>query len=235
MKYIGNLNIFFDEGDWINTLVKRIVTDIEKKVKTNNYYYLGLSGGSTPLCFYTKLNEYVLQNRNLVLLFEKVNIFIVDERYCNMDNPQSNSGTIFKILNKLPSKINLINHGLPNVIEDYNSKLLGIENKVGQVPIFDLLILGVGSDGHTASLFPDSKKINENKEIFVLNELNDGTMRYTLTYPVLKSAEKRWFLIKGFEKLSIFYNLIINEKNNYPVEELLNGKCVDNNWFILNN
>ena len=68
-------------------------------------------------------------------------------------------------------------------------------------PVFDLILLGIGDDGHTASLFPDTKGLNESKKVVIKNSVPQlNTERITLTFPVILNASKIIILAKGAAK-----------------------------------
>ena len=97
-------------------------------------------------------------------------------------------------------------------------------------PQFDIIILGMGEDGHTASLFPDTDALKENKAFFVKNyvpKLNSD--RVTLTYSALSSCEELIVLIKGGNKLKVFEKVINGNGREYPISKLLDSKV---NWLI---
>jgi 6-phosphogluconolactonase len=71
------------------------------------------------------------------------------------------------------------------------------------VPIFDLILLGVGSDGHTASLFPGSAAIGERSRLVVMTEDTRHAPRMTFTYPLINAARRVWILAAGDEKSAI--------------------------------
>jgi 6-phosphogluconolactonase len=99
-------------------------------------------------------------------------------------------------------------------------------------PSFDLIFLGLGADGHTASLFPNTKALHEKKRIAVPN-VAKGTSclhRVTLTFPVINSAKTVCFLVSGKEKAKVFQD-ILKRRKKYPAG-YVNPKRGDLIWMI---
>jgi len=89
-----------------------------------------------------------------------------------------------------------------------------VSAKKDEIPAIDIILLGVGSDGHTASLFPGSEALNEEKKLITITEGPPPfKQRITFTFPLIRSAGERWFLISGKDKREILKK-IFKEKNN---------------------
>ena len=78
--------------------------------------------------------------------------------------------------------------------------LAALERPRSELPVFDLVLLGLGGDGHTASLFPHSDALAVEERFAVATEAPDGSPRVTVTYPVINAARRVWFLVSGAEK-----------------------------------
>jgi 6-phosphogluconolactonase len=108
-------------------------------------------------------------------------------------------------------------------------KIFGLNS--GALPRFDLILLGIGEDGHTASLFPDSDALNESKHLMVapfVAKLN--SYRLTLTLPVLNNAANVWFLVMGASKADAV-NQALSASSDVPAARVqpVNGKLT---WYI---
>jgi 6-phosphogluconolactonase len=91
----------------------------------------------------------------------------------------------------------------------------------GQFPRFDLILLGMGDEGHTASLFPGSPAIAETSRLVVSNWIDKlKTDRITFTFPVINSAREAMFLVAGASKAEIVKEVFITEGENYPVQRV---------------
>ncbi|MCL4476897.1 MAG: 6-phosphogluconolactonase [Nitrospirae bacterium] len=179
---------------------------IEKK----GYFTAALSGGKTPVGFY----EHLSTVRGLP--WDKTHIFVVDERFVPPESPDSNYGMLRKTLLSrisLPTKnIHPIATVEPSVIvsaEKYKKELKSLFNSSeGVLPEFDLVLLGVGEDGHTASLFPGTEALKERERLVVPVMLGTALHdRITLTLPVINHALNIFFLVSGRRKRAVMRKL----------------------------
>ena len=184
---------------------------------------IALSGGSTPLPILSILKDYKLN-------WEYLNFFMVDERNVSISSSLSNYGNIEKIFFR---DVNSSSHSMINdnySIEECSinyEKLLCTKISLGEnsLPIFDLILLGIGDDGHTASLFPDTKGLNESKKVVIKNSVpQQNTERITLTYPVILNASKIIILAKGIAKDKILKEIKIGKGDHYPIARIINSK-----------
>jgi 6-phosphogluconolactonase len=178
-------------------------------------FYAALSGGKTPLPFYQKLAEHEKTN-----LWHKTHLFMVDERYVRSGDHDHNFTNIKNLLINhidIPrTNIHPVNTGLggvKQVVNNYNGvlKKYFTENRI------DLVLLGIGSDGHTASLFPGSPALEEKNE-YVVASSSELLLhkRITMTLPILNRSRNIVFMVSGEEKAHVV-NEIINYKNlKYP-------------------
>ena len=183
---------------------------------------IALSGGSTPLPILSILKEYKLN-------WEYFNFFMVDERNVSISSSSSNYGNIEKVFFR---DVNSSSHSMINdnsSIEECAinyEKLLCLKIPLGEInlPIFDLILLGIGDDGHTASLFPDTKGLNESKKVVIKNSVPQlNTERITLTYPVILNASKIIILAKGVAKDEILKEIKMGKGDHYPITKIINS------------
>jgi 6-phosphogluconolactonase len=93
------------------------------------------------------------------------------------------------------------------------------------IPRFDLLLLGMGADGHTASLFPGTRALEERTRLVVLNDVPQlHTQRVTMTFPLINAAKNRWFLVRGPDKAHAFQQA---QQGIVPA-----GRILSPTWFI---
>jgi 6-phosphogluconolactonase len=183
---------------------------------------IALSGGSTPLPILSILKEYKLN-------WEYFNFFMVDERNVSISSSSSNYGNIEKIFF---TDVNSASHSMINdkySIEECAinyEKLLYSKIPLGEnsFPVFDLILLGIGDDGHTASLFPDTKGLNESEKVVITNSVPQlNTERITLTYPVILNALKIIILAKGTAKEEILKEIKMGKGDHYPIARIINS------------
>jgi len=166
--------------------------------------------------------EELIQNQYLNNeIWKKVNFFWVDERIIPINHPESNFSNATKFLSQIPANFFQMYDeklGIEASIANYNKSLNLVPKKNG-FPHFDLILLGMGDDGHTASLFPNTKGLLETKSFVICNEVPQlNTSRITLTFPVIKNSDEIFILING-GKIKLLHE-IIDQKTNYPIEKL---------------
>ena len=166
-----------------------------------------LSGGSTPKGLFALLvSDPALRN---AVAWENVRFFWGDERHVPPDDSESNYRMAQEaLLGRLPVREEQIfrMHGeIPDAAvaaSQYEDALRqAFDLAEGSVPRFDLILLGMGPDGHTASLFPGTKALRERRRLAISNWVGKFfTDRITLTPPVLNAAERVMFLVTGADK-----------------------------------
>ncbi|MGE5351649.1 MAG: 6-phosphogluconolactonase [Acidobacteriota bacterium] len=171
-------------------------------VEKHGMFSAALSGGTTPKRMFQILSENPFKDTTP---WQKIHFFWSDERYVPINDSKSNAGTAFKhLLNNVPvPKENI--HPIP-FLSTPEESALSYEKTLrdffsGRAPGFHLVMLGMGKDGHTASLFPHTEVLKEHerwvKEVYLKEQ---DSYRITLTYPVINSAENVVFLVQGKEK-----------------------------------
>ena len=182
---------------------------ISSEINNSENYSLGLSGGNTPKFFYELFAEKYKDYSNIYL-------WTVDERHVDINDKNSNQRLINSIFSN--SNLNIIeytyeeNPGLS--AKNYTTKVFSKVNK------FNAAILGVGEDGHIASLFPDTIALNADEKGFVHNEVNILTRwRVTSTFELLKNVEHVYLLVTGDNKKDIVEK--IGKENDLPVNKLI--------------
>ena len=169
-------------------------------------FCVALAGGKTPRDFYHLLGSDKFRRR---LRWSKVHVFWTDERPVPPDHPQSNYGMAWKVLiSHIPippenvHRMEAEDRDLKGAVERYQRAMRQVVSRSSRaLPRFHLIILGLGADGHTASLFPDSK-ISRSAARWVdapfVKHLRGKRM--TLTLPVLNAARNLFILVTGSEK-----------------------------------
>lgn len=166
-------------------------------------FTIALSGGRTPETLYRVMAE---QYRDQ-MPWEKMHFFWGDDRFVPHDDPRSNYRLARQVmLDRVPCPIGNI-HPMPiffsnpeEAAADYEATLKGYFQ--GHWPHFDLMLLGMGPDGHTASLFPQSPALRETGRwvVPVRQENVESPLRLTLTLPALNHAAQVHFLVTGADK-----------------------------------
>jgi 6-phosphogluconolactonase len=213
-KVMERLNSFDSKALLEVALADQIATILQSEIKAKGTASILLSGGSTPKNLYQKLGEIDLDWSN-------VHVGLVDERFVPQDSPYSNETLIRESLmqNKAASA-----HFHPMVINtsDYsgNLTLATEENRVFENP--DIIVLGMGDDGHTASLFPNDVSSEEATfSVHLLantNAPNDPTQRITFCGPILKKGKHNFLMITGARKLDV---LSESTERKYPIHHFI--------------
>lgn len=199
------------------------ITDLEK---TKERIAIALSGGTTPKRLYERL---AIGPFHKDIPWNQVHLFWGDERFVPPGHPDSNYRMVYEaLISKVPIPSENV-HRMPGEMaypqaaaDEYEENLHRFFGSSPEGwPRFDLVILGVGSDGHTASLFPGSEALKERRRWVAapyVEKLN--AYRLTLTLPVFNSADQVIFLVNGKEKARIVKELLAgyNTKTIFPVQ-----------------
>ncbi|HYO49115.1 MAG TPA: 6-phosphogluconolactonase [Chloroflexia bacterium] len=202
-------------------------------------FRVGLSGGSTPKLLYGLLASEPFKSE---IAWDNISFFFVDERFVAHDHPDSN----YKLANdELFSKVGVNSASVfPMPTEgmtpgeaaaQYEATIrteFGLED--GDVPEFDLLFLGMGDDGHTASLFPHTALIHEQERLVAAHYVEKvASHRITLTPNVLTSAREAIFTVTGQGKAPVLKQVLEGEENvnEYP-SQLMRGATGRVVWLV---
>lgn len=184
---------------------EEVVRAANDAVKQRGRFAIALAGGSTPKGLYNLLAT----NARTALPWDRMFFFFGDERHVPPSDPDSNYRMADEsMLSKIPVatanvfRVHAENPDAAAVAEAYEETLKKFFSlQPGQLPQFDLILLGMGPDGHTASLFPGTAALQEKKKLVVANWVEKlKTHRITLTLPVLNSAHCVTFLVSGTDK-----------------------------------
>ena len=196
--------------------------------QTRQKLFVALSGGSTPLLFFTRMGEFNQQRKNKIE-WKKIHFFWGDERCVPPDNADSNYGSAKSVLFEqieIPEKNIYRIRGEEDPAKEvirYCDLLKASVPMQRNVPIFDWIFLGVGDDGHTASIFPDQMKLLASDEVCaVAKHPETGQSRITLTGRVINSARRITFMATGSSKSQIVSQIINNEPEakKYPAAKI---------------
>lgn len=210
------------------SVARLIVSKVKKKEGTLEHFNLAISGGNTPNILFRMLaDEYAGQ-----IDWNTLRIFWVDERCVDPADKESNYGNVHKILLEnvpLPPE-NIFNIRGDNNPSDevvrYREVLKKELPEKNGFPVFDMILLGMGDDGHTASIFPDNLElIHSAQTVEAALHPHSGQYRITLTGNVICNAKQVIFLITGNSKAEIIES-ILNEKGDFerfPAYYILSG------------
>jgi 6-phosphogluconolactonase len=215
--------------------VIRVATEA---VAQRGRFTIALSGGSTPRNLYT----LIAANASASLPWGQVFFFWGDERHVPPDDPDSNYRMAREaLLSKIPIPpanvfpVPAENPDAAAAAEAYEQtvkKFFALRE--GELPRFDLILLGMGPDGHTASLFPETAALQEKSRLVVANWVDKlKASRITFTLPVLNAARCVAFLVSGVDKAAVLHEVLegnaLPEKYPSKLVQPSNGKLI---WFV---
>ncbi|MDC3374953.1 6-phosphogluconolactonase [Acidimicrobiia bacterium] len=188
-----------------------IINEINKSKK--NSFTIGLSGGSTPKITYSLL-------KNDIQDLSKIIFWTVDERWVPRDDEYSNQKMINSFFADSTAKILEVEYSGLSAERDANKYASKLENNITN---FETVILGVGEDGHIASLFPDTVAVNDTENFYVSNEVNIlSKWRVTATFKLLKEVDNVYLLVTGNNKKEILKSIMNN--GNTSANKLINER-----------
>jgi len=185
-------------------------------------FTLALSGGSTP----QKLYQCLARDWRDKIPWERVHFFWGDERFVPPDHPDSNYRMVREsLLQKIPVPSANI-HPVPAQCETAREAAAEYERELrfffgpGDFPAFDVSLMGLGEDGHTASLFPGSPALNEKSRWAVDAKpgMDPRHDRVTLTVPVFSRARRTLFLVAGAGKARVLKQVLQGPLNRHPAQ-----------------
>lgn len=225
-SFFKNAEINFD--NFASDFLFESLQEIE--INTVGAINIALSGGNTPLPILQLLQKKKLS-------WDRYSFFMVDERCVANDDPASNYGNIKKVFFNqiISSKFPVVREGISykESLALYKDEIIKhIPINANGFPEFDLILLGMGDDGHTASLFPETQALLENNELVVLHEVPQlQTERITITYPVLLNCKEIIVIVKGESKEKIIKELYSGASPDYPILKLVNSHA-NLKWLI---
>lgn len=222
---------FSNKDEWIEAIMEKLL-DV---VAYDSELLIGLAGGNTPKEIYQRLGMSIFDQNT----WEKLNFVTIDERDVPINNKASNYGMIKSYLSQ--AKIYYFETSVEDkslVVKrmDRNLRL----HKQGKY-FFDLVILGMGEDGHVASIFPgyNQKKFKNEKFLSTYTKVpgNEFENRFSLTFSALNSSKEAMLLVSGKEKINMLKlmkkgDYQLHDENKYPIVSVL--KSVPTTVFALN-
>ncbi|CAA6822177.1 MAG: 6-phosphogluconolactonase (EC, eukaryotic type [uncultured Sulfurovum sp.] len=221
------IHTFQTQYELVSLLSKSIAMKLETAIRTKGKANLIVSGGSTPLALFRELREISLE-------WEKVNIGLCDERWISPSHEESNENLVKNhLLQGKASRARFI--GMYNEYLDIYSAEKCCTQKIKETLFpFDVVVLGMGNDGHTASLFPNNTELKKafdlnNKELCIAIEPKTASYkRMSLTLSAILSAQHIYLHFEGKEKTAV-YKTANRGKNIYtmPIRAVLNQDIRD--------
>jgi len=197
----AGVEVFDDTNSLAQAAADYLATSASDAMRRRGRFTVALSGGSTPKRLFSLLAR---PDRHARVPWHATHVFWSDERCVPPEHPDSNFLMAKRLLlDHVPVARGNIHRmrgelDATRAAQEYERELVGVVGKDGAV---DLVLLGMGPDGHTASLFPDTAALDEMKRLVVANYVARlSSWRITLTYPALNAARAIVFLVAGHDK-----------------------------------
>jgi 6-phosphogluconolactonase len=213
----------YSNSDDLSEAAAGFMTDLAvRSISERGRFVIALAGGSSPRRLYQALADPSWRDR---INWGRWHFFISDERVVPLSDPNSNFGMAEKtLLSKVPVRPEQV-HLVPTEAGDPDTVARAYEADIRQffgvgdteMPRFDAVLLGMGSDGHTASLFPGKPALEEKERLVAPSPpgvLPPPVERVTFTYPLINSARAVIFLLAGADKQAAFRSV----RDGVPLE-----------------
>jgi len=229
-----NIKIFPSSESLSQEVTQHFILKANDAIKTKGRFSVALAGGSTPQKSYQLLASPLNANH---VNWSKVHLFWGDERCVPPDDNESNYHMVKETLlkqidipashiHRMEGELNPENaaHRYQNLLKDF----------FGEIPQFDLVILGMGADGHTASLFPGTEALHETSDWVSANYVDKlAAWRITLTYNIINHAHTITFVVSGANKAETLNKVLEGQykPDLYPSQRIQpdHGEL---NWYI---
>jgi len=237
---IPKIKIVADADAMSRAAAEKIVEHLSESLQAHNVYSIALSGGSTPRRLYALLTGDAKLRKQIP--WDRIHFFWGDERHVPPNHPDSNYHMACEaMLSKVPvppANIHRMRGEDPDagkIAGDYEREICRFfKIRIGEMPRFNCVLLGMGLDGHTASLFPGTPALQEPSRLVVANWVKKfHCFRITLTAPVLNNAERILFLVSGEEKADILKTVLEGPRapDRYPAQ-LIQPAHGSVKWFL---
>ena len=221
----GEIRVVPDANALARAAADLFVEVTTEAVMDREHAYVALSGGTTPRQMGQLLREPEHRER---VPWDCLDLFWGDERWVPESSPESNAGVARRtFLDAVPVPASAI-HPFPTDSEDPAKAAKTYERTLRQVvggdgiPRFDLVLLGMGDDGHTASLFPGTAALHEHEALALANHVSKfDSWRLTLTVPVINAARTVAFLIGGSGKAATLAAVLEGGRQPYQLPSQL--------------
>lgn len=213
---------FASPEELAEALAGTVAEHLAGAVKSRGHATLAVSGGSTPARFFRALSAKALA-------WDDVTIALVDERFVGADSERSNERLVRETLLQGPAS-NASFAGLFSADSDPDEAAASAGRKIAGLPLpFDVVVLGMGLDGHTASFFPDAENLDalldpsQTRVVMPVTAPSAGEPRLTLTLPILESARFLALHIEGEAKRDVLDAALSDARPAAPVRRVLDA------------
>lgn len=222
------LTVYPDSRELAKGAALFFIDSFNRAVAAKGFFGVVLSGGATPLLLYSLLSSEYKNDID----WKKAHLFWGDERCVPPDSAESNYGVARRSLISAiaipPGNVHRIKGELDphKAAAEYERELVSFFGLDGLTPPpFDLVLLGLGADGHTLSLFPGTQGLDEKERLVIANHVEKlKSWRVTLTFKAIENAKKTVFLISGADKAVVLNEAL--EGKDYPAGKVRGAEVV---------
>ena len=217
-------------------VVESLANDMKSYSELGRPVHISLSGGSTPKMLFNLLAQAPYAD---TIAWQNLHFWWGDERCVAPDDAESNYGEANALLF---SKVNLPAENIHRIRgeNDAEQEALRFANEMAEVipcengtPVFDWILLGVGADGHTASLFPGQTNYADENLSVVASHPESGQLRVSKTAKVLEAAKRISYLVLGSGKVDIVYEIHTTPASELPYPAAnIQSKAGETEWYL---
>ncbi|MEO8512720.1 MAG: 6-phosphogluconolactonase [Ignavibacteria bacterium] len=232
----GNIKIFDSSKELADGFAEIFCKKISSLLINKNILNIALSGGETPI----ELFKVLSSDYNDKIKWNNINFFWADERCVPADSDESNYGNadiyLFSKIRINPANIHKIN-GEDNPLNEsarYSKEVKDNISVRNGLPSFDVILLGIGEDGHTASIFPNQMGLMQSEKVYdVAFHPVSSQRRITITGRVINNSADVSFLVSGGNKAEIVGKILNNKSSNknLPAAVIAPSKGTIN-WYM---
>jgi len=209
-----------DKEKTLNFCAEHLALLSRQSIEDHGAFYIALSGGSTPKALFQRICNEPLSNQ---IEWDKWHIFWSDERTVGPNHSDSNYRMAMESgLKNMPIPSSQI-HRIEGELDPHEAATKyeqAIQSTLEEHP-FDLIMLGMGEDGHTASLFPGTEGLSETNKLFIANFVpQKETWRLTFTYPLINQAKNIAIYVIGASKQEMLHKIVSEKPHTFPVEKV---------------
>ena len=187
-----NVEVLADKPALVERAYEIVVKQAQNAIAKQDRFVIALAGGSTPKPLYEALAEANLP-------WSKIHVFWGDERYVPADHPDSNQRMVRQAWLDNIHPMDTTGENPAQDARKHEAELRDLFEMEQKIPKFDLILLGMGNDGHTASLFPHTEALSVKDRLVTVGNHN-GEPRLTFTFPLINQAAHVMFLVAGEDK-----------------------------------
>ncbi len=216
------------------SLAEEILNASLRAESENKPFHISLSGGSTPkILFLTLVQPHYIDS----IKWDYLHFWWGDERMVPHSSEESNYGQAYKLLfSKIESsngRLHPVNgeNDIDNEVITYGNEMKNIMPVVESLPVHDWVILGMGDDGHTASLFPGGADLESSEPTIAATHPVSEQLRVSLTLKTINAAKRVTFLVTGFNKQERLLEIFTDRENHihYPAARVENKNL---EWWL---